>query len=338
MDQPIEPAPCDAVAHLQWMLRARLLEERLSSLYRQGRIPGSVFTGRGQEALSAAIGMQLRPGDIFAPLIRDMAGRLAFGLPAIEAARTYLGRITGHMRGRDGNVHHGLVDQGMLPMISHLGAMAAPCVGILLKRKITGALVAGDQCVAVVCIGEGGMQTGAMHEAINLAAVERLPLVVVAANNGYAYSTPSHQNFVCRDLVDRALGYGLRGWSCDATDCRAAWQTVAQALAAARSGDGPQLISARLLRLAGHGEHDDAAYIDPALKAAAVDCLDQGRQLVLDQGLLDQAELAALHTTIKTEIDAAVDQALGEADPVASDESWQIFADPILAAGAGAQA
>lgn len=338
MDQPVEPAPFDAVAHLQWMLRARLLEERLSALYRQGRIPGSVFTGRGQEALSAAIGMLLRPGDVFAPLIRDMAGRLAFGLPAIEAARTYLGRITGHMRGRDGNVHHGLIDQGMLPMISHLGAMAAPCIGMLLRRKIAGDLEPGNSCIAVVSIGEGGMQTGAMHESINMAAVEGLPLVVVAANNGYAYSTPCRQNFACRDLVDRALGYGLRGWSCDATDCRAAWQTVASAIAAARSGDGPQLISARLLRLAGHGEHDDAAYIDPALKAAARDCLDQGRQQVLDEGLLDQPGLEALRTEIKAEIDAIVDQALAEADPTAGDETWQIYADPILAAVAGAQA
>src|SRR5579862_9563415 len=173
------------------MLLARVLDDKFASLYRMGKMHGGVFLGRGQEALSVAVGMALRKGDVFAPLIRDGAGRLAFGEPILDAVRTYLGSPLGPMRGRDGNVHRGRPREGLLPMISHLGAMISVVNGVLFARRMKG--ISG--IVGVACLGEGATSTGAFHEALNQAAVEKLPLVLVVCNNQFAYSTPTSSQF-----------------------------------------------------------------------------------------------------------------------------------------------
>ena len=196
------------------MLLARILDEKFASLYRTGKIHGGVFLGRGQEALSVSAGLALRPGDIFAPLIRDTAGRLAFGEPLLDAVRTYLGSALGPMRGRDGNVHRGSPRNGILPMISHLGTMISVVNGALFAHRLKG--VTGT--VGATSIGDGGTSTGAFHEALNQAAVEKLPLVIIVANNRYAYSTPNERQFACRSLVDKALGYGIPAETLDGTD------------------------------------------------------------------------------------------------------------------------
>src|SRR5687768_16306390 len=273
----------------RWMLLGRVLDEKFASLYRAGKIHGGVFIGRGQEALSASIGVSLRKGDVFAPLIRDQAGRLAFGETLLDAARTYLGSPLGPMRGRDGNVHRGRPREGYLPMISHLGAMIAVVNGTLLARRFKG--VTG--MVGATCIGEGGTSTGAFHEAINQAAVEKLPLVLVIANNHYAYSTPSERQFACESLIDRADGYGVEGHTVDGTDLGACLKALGQAVQRARDGQGPQMIVARLLRLCGHGEHDDAGYVDAELKASPVgrDCLKVAEQQLLARKWGDAAAI-----------------------------------------------
>ncbi|MGD0615360.1 MAG: thiamine pyrophosphate-dependent enzyme, partial [Verrucomicrobiota bacterium] len=167
-------------------LLSRILDEKFASLYRAGKIHGGVFMSRGQEALSVSLGIALHRGDVFAPLIRDAAGRLAFGEPLLDAVRTYLGSPLGPMRARDGNVHRGRPLEGLFPMISHLGAMISVVNGALFARRLKG--VSGT--VGGTCIGEGGTSAGAFHEAVNQAAIEKLPLVLVVANNQYAYSTP----------------------------------------------------------------------------------------------------------------------------------------------------
>src|SRR5690242_10124771 len=260
----------------RFMLLARILDDKFASLYRAGKIHGGVFLGRGQEALSVSIGMALRPGDVFAPLIRDGAGRLAFGEPVIDAVRTYLGSALGPMRGRDGNVHRGRPKEGLLPMISHLGAMISVVNGGLLARRLSG----DNEAVGAASIGDGATSTGAFHESLNQAAIEKLPLVLVVANNRYAYSTPTHRQFVCESLVDRALGYGVDGHVVDGTDLDECLKIVGAAVDAARGGRGPQLIVADLLRLCGHGEHDSAHYIDAKLKSAPCgrDCLKVAEQ------------------------------------------------------------
>src|SRR5579859_774910 len=246
------------LAAYRFMLLARLLDDKFAALGRSGRIHGGVFLGRGQEALSAAIGVSLKKGDVFAPLIRDAAGRLAFGETVLDAARTYLGSAQGPMRGRDGNVHRGKPKEGYLPMISHLGAMISVVNGTLLAHRFKG--IKGT--VGAACIGEGGTSTGAFHEGLNQAAVEKLPLVLIVANNQYAYSTPATRQFACKELVDKAAGYGVEGHSLEGNDLAACLKTVGQAVERARNGKGPQLVVARLLRLCGHGEHDDSSYID----------------------------------------------------------------------------
>src|SRR5208282_1135534 len=194
------PFPAQFLKAFRFMLLARVLDDKIASLGRAGKIHGGVFLGRGQEALSASLGMALRPGDIFAPLIRDGAGRLAFGEPVLDAVRTYLGSALGPMRGRDGNVHRGRPRQGLLPMISHLGAMISVVNGALLARRFRKM----EGGVGAASVGDGATSTGSFHEAINQAAVERLPLVLVVANNQYAYSTPNERQFACANLADRA--------------------------------------------------------------------------------------------------------------------------------------
>src|SRR6478672_13787858 len=177
----------------RWMLLARIFEEKLAAMYRGGMIVGGVYLGRGQEAVSAACGMflQKQKGDVFGPLIRDQAGRSAFGEPLLDVVRTYLGSRQGPMRGRDGNIHRGRPRENQLAMISHLGAMIPVVVGKLLAKRMKGE----KNFVGLTTIGEGGMQTGATHEGMNIAAVEQVPFVLVATNNHYAYSTPNDREF-----------------------------------------------------------------------------------------------------------------------------------------------
>src|SRR5277367_448648 len=205
------------LAAYRFMLRARVLDDKFAALYRAGKIHGGVFLGRGQEALSAAVGVSLKKTDVFAPLIRDAAGRLAFGEAIVDAVRNYLGSALGPMRGRDGNVHRGRPQEGYLPMISHLGAMISVVNGALLARRMKG--IKGT--VGAACIGDGATSTGAFHEALNQAAVEKLPLVMVIADNQFAYSTPTSNQFACQSLADRALGYGVPVQTVDGTDLAA---------------------------------------------------------------------------------------------------------------------
>src|SRR5467141_667688 len=273
----------------RWMLLTRTLEEKLVSLYRGGLITGGVYIGKGQEAVSVACGLFLENGDIFAPLIRDQAGRSAFGEPLIDVTRTYLGSRLGPMRGRDGNIHRGHPRNNELAMISHLGAMVAVTVGALLAKRFKGE----KNFVGLTCIGEGGMQTGAFHEGMNLASVEQVPLVVVATNNHYAYSTPNDREFACHDLVDRAIGYGFEGYSVDGTDLAACLDVIGSAVKRARAGRPPQLVVASVLRLAGHGEHDDFSYVTDNIRKEpfAIDCLQRADAFIKERDLADAETL-----------------------------------------------
>jgi len=316
------------LAAYRLMLTARLLDDKYAALYRGGKIHGGVFLGRGQEALSVAIGISLKKTDIFAPLIRDAAGRLAFGETVVDAIRTYLGSALGPMRGRDGNVHRGRPLEGYLPMVSHLGAMISVVNGTLFARRLKG--VSGT--VGATCLGDGATSTGAFHEALNQAAVEKLPLVLVVADNQYAYSTPTSRQFVCEDLADKASGYGVAAHSVDGTDLVACLKTAGEAVARARSGGGPQLIVARLLRLCGHGEHDDSHYIDPKLKTSPLgrDCLKVAEEFLLRQQWADSATLEGWRTEVVREIEDAVAQVRREPAPDPYDEKWQAISSRHL--------
>jgi len=312
----------------RFMLQARLLDDKLAGLYRAGKIHGGVFLSRGQEALSVAVGLSLKKTDVFAPLIRDSAGRLAFGETLLDALRTCLGSALGPMRGRDGNVHRGKPREGYLAMISHLGAMISVVNGTLFARRFKGI----HGVVGATCIGDGGTATGAFHEALNQAAIEKLPLVLVVANNQYAYSTPNDREFACRDLADRAIGYGVTGHSVDGTDLSDCLQVVGQAVTNARKGGGPQMIVADLLRLCGHGEHDDAGYIDSQLKNSPLgrDCLKVAEGILLSRKWTDATQLADWRGEAAREIEAAVARVQREPAPNPFEENWAALSSKNL--------
>lgn len=302
------------------MLLSRVLEDKLASLYRAGKIHGGVFIGRGQEAFSVSIGLHLRKGDVFAPNIRDMAGRLAFGESILDAVRTYLGSPLGPMRGRDGNVHRGRPLDGLLPMISHLGAMISVTNGVLYSRRMKGI----TDAVGATCLGDGGTSTGAFHEGMNQAAVEKLPLVMLVANNHYAYSTPNDRQFACRTLLDKAVGYGIQGVELDGTDLVASLEIVGAAVARARAGGGPQLVVANLLRLCGHGEHDDSSYIDPRIKASAAgrDCLKVSEMKLINEGWADSPTIARWREESVQQVEVSVATVQREAAPDPFQHDW----------------
>jgi pyruvate dehydrogenase E1 component alpha subunit/2-oxoisovalerate dehydrogenase E1 component alpha subunit len=306
----------------KWMLLARVLEDKLASLYRSGKIVGGVYLGRGQEAFSAALAVHLDQagGDVYAPLIRDMAGRLAFGEALIDPMRTYLGSPLGPMRGRDGNIHRGRPREGMLAMISHLGAMVSVVNGVLLARRLRG--ISGQ--VGAACVGDGATSTGSFHEAMNQAAVEKLPLVVAVANNQFAYSTPTDRQYACADLVDRAAGYGVMGYRCDGTNLEECLATFGEAVRRAREGEGPQLVVGTLLRLSGHGEHDDASYVPASVRksALAADCIELAGQRILERGWASEADLATWKSDVVNQVEEVLEQVAAEPVPDPTGEAW----------------
>ena len=322
------------LATFRHMLAARTLEERLAALYRSGgKIVGGVYLGRGQEAFSAALAVQLKKGrDIYAGLIRDQAGRMAFGEAMTDTTRTYLGSAQGPMRGRDGNIHRGRPKEGMPAMISHLGSMVSVVAGMLLARRLQGRL--GD-AVGATCVGDGATSTGSFHEGLNTAAVERLPLVISVANNQFAYSTPNERQFACHDLVERAKGYGIEGQSIDGTDLVACLTAFQIAVRKAREGKGPQMVVGSLLRLGGHGEHDDASYVPADLKKSllAQDCLALAEKLIQTEGWLNAAKLRQIRDEVRHEVDEAFAHASHEAGPDPYKESWRALSSWRLLEG-----
>ena len=324
-----------SVAVFRWMLLGRAFEEKIAKLYRGGKIVGGVYLGRGQEAFSAALGHALdqKNGDIFAGLIRDQAGRMAFGEELIDAARTYLGSSRGPMRGRDGNIHRGRPDQGMPAMISHLGAMISVVNGMLLAHRCQDKT---PPIVGATTIGDGGTSTGAFHEALNQAAVEKLPLVIAVANNQFAYSTPVARQFACDDLVDRAVGYGIEGVSIDGTDLIACVEAFDHAVDRARNGHGPQMVVGKLLRLAGHGEHDDASYIPKELRDQPYggDCNELAATTLIERGWSSESDIAEWRAEFVAQVEDAIASAQSDPVPNPYNESWQALATRHLCEGA----
>lgn len=305
------------------MIISRALENKLSSLYKAGQIVGGVYLGKGQEAVSSALGTVLEKGqDVYAPLIRDQAGRTAFGEDLLDVTRTYLGAVTGPMKGRDGNIHRGRPEEGMPAMISHLGASLSYIAGMLFSRRLRGTLGHG---IGAASFGDGATSTGAFHEGINLAAVEKLPMVILVVNNMFAYSTPNTSQFACKDLLERAEGYGVTGRRLDGTDYLACIKTMTEAEIAARNGEGPQLVVADVLRLCGHGEHDDAKYIPPEMRENAQDCIEVADRQMLDNEFFSEGEIQDLKKEAKELVQVAVTQAQREPKPDPREENWKTF-------------
>ncbi|MEM7602581.1 MAG: thiamine pyrophosphate-dependent enzyme [Verrucomicrobiota bacterium] len=315
------------------MLRGRYFEDKLGALYRAGKVVGGVYLGRGQEAFSVGLAMTLdrEKGDVYAPAIRDQAGRQAFGEPILDAARTYLGSVHGPMRGRDGNIHRGRPTGGQPAMISHLGSSIAVINGMLMAKRFRGESGAVGGAVA----GDGMTSTGAFHEGLNQAAVEKLPIVVAVADNQFAYSTATDRQYACESLVERAAGYGMAGHSLNGTDLLECLATFQQAVSAARDGAGPQLVVGKLLRLSGHGEHDDASYVPDEVKAGEFgnDCLQLARARGLDEGFFSESELETMEQEVLNEIEESFGQAQSESAPDPAKDDWRALSTPGLVEG-----
>jgi pyruvate dehydrogenase E1 component alpha subunit/2-oxoisovalerate dehydrogenase E1 component alpha subunit len=308
---------------LECMILSRTLENRLSSLYKAGgKIVGGVYLGRGQEAFSAACTVFLnKQKDIYSPLIRDQAGRIAFGEPIIDCMRTYLGVATGPMRGRDGNIHRGKPAEGTPAMISHLGSMISVVNGMLFARRLQNRLSNG---IGATSIGDGGTSTGAFHEGINQAAVENLPLVVSVANNQFAYSTPNSRQFACKNLIDRALGYGAIGYEVEGRSLLSCLSTFSTAITTARSAHGVQMVVGNILRIGGHGEHDDASYMSKEIKKEAIenDCIEYSIQEGIQLGWITREQINTYQNTALALVDEAQTIASNEPIPNPYKENW----------------
>ncbi len=302
------------------MVMARAFDTKASALYKAGKVFGGVFLGRGHEAIAACEAVFLRKGhDVYAPFIREQAGRCAWGDSVLESARTYFGSVEGCMRGRDGNVHWGHPLEGTPAPISHLGAMVAVVAGMMMAKRMQGV----TDAVGVACCGDGTTSVGAFHEACNLIAVQKLPVVVVVSNNQFAYSTPNAEEFAC-DLQDRGRGYGMAAHACDGTDFMQTLEVMQRAIAAARRGEGPQWVVATTLRMCGHGEHDDSSYIPAELKAAYADRdpLAVARRQLLALGWLTEQQDADLLARSTDEVQRLVAQAQKEPPPDPATEDW----------------
>src|SRR6266446_404947 len=236
----------------------RLVEERLVNLYRQTKIVGGVFRSLGQEATAVGTAYALQPQDFITPLIRDLGAVLVKGIRPRDVIAQYMAKAWGPSGGRDLNIHFGDLSKGFIGPISHLGDMIPVMTGIAL-----GARMQKKDLITLAYIGDGGMSTGAFHEGLNFAAVQMLPLIVVAEYNHYAYSTPTSKQTAVKDLAEKAAGYGIPGHIVDGNDIVACYEVTRKAAEYARGGGGAVLIEAKTYRRKGHAEHDDQRYVPP---------------------------------------------------------------------------
>src|SRR6188508_802569 len=296
----------DLLAMYRSMLVTRGLEERGHILYKQGKIPGSFYTGRGNEAASVGVATAMGPSDVGTPLHRDMGVHVVRGMEPWRVFAQYMGREDGPTRGRDGNVHMAMAELGLHTMVSHLPAMLPVATGMALAFKIR-----GDKRVALGWFGEGSAGRGDAHEAMNFAGVRQLPMVFVCDNNQWAYSTPTHIEYACEHLADRAQGYGFEGVVVDGTDVLAAYRESKRAIEKARAGEGPTLIECMTLRMEGHAVHDDASYVPKEMfeEWAKNDPIERFRTWLRDNADLTDDEEDEIAARIKKTLNDAMAQA-----------------------------
>jgi pyruvate dehydrogenase E1 component alpha subunit/2-oxoisovalerate dehydrogenase E1 component alpha subunit len=234
----------------------RMFDEKTVRLKKQSKLTGGVFTSLGQEATAVGTAFALEEQDFIAPLIRDIGACFVKGIEPRTIFLQYFGRGTAPSRATDVQFHFADLEKGFVGPISHLGDMIPVITGVLLAARMR-----KENRVGVVYLGEGATSTGAFHEGVNFAGVKKLPLITVIENNGYAYSTPSSEQAACKEFVDKAIGYGVRGLSVDGNDVVACYETMKTAVEHARSGNGSVLIEAHTYRRKGHAEHDNQSYI-----------------------------------------------------------------------------
>lgn len=309
-----------------WMRLTRTLEERLVALYRQTKVVGGLFRSLGQEADAVGACYALERHDIMSPLIRNMGAMLVKGATPVEILKQYMARGDSPTRGRELNIHFGDLDRGFIGQISPLGDMVPVMAGVTLSFRLR-----GERRVGLVFCGDGATSTGAFHEGINLAAVQRCPLVVVVENNGYAYSTPTTRQTAARAFVDKAVGYGVPGEQADGNDVLAVYDVTKRAVDRAREGGGVTLIELMTYRRKGHAEHDNQLYVPPGeieRWAAENDPVDRYLKRLRDEFGFADAEIDGVDARVRDEVDRATAEAEASPPPVPLDALEGVLADP----------
>jgi TPP-dependent pyruvate/acetoin dehydrogenase alpha subunit len=322
----------DQLLELYYYMRlTRSLEERLVNLYRQTKVVGGLFRSLGQEAdaVGSAYALDRSKGDVLSPLIRNLGSMLVQGATPLEILRQYMAKADSPTRGRELNIHFGDTVRGFIGQISHLGDMVPVMAGVTLSFKLR-----KQNRVGLVYVGDGATSTGAFHEGINFAAVQRCPLVVIVENNGYAYSTPTSKQTACASFKDKAIGYGVPGVRADGNDVVATYQVTKDAVDRARRGEGVTLIELMTYRRKGHAEHDNQSYV-PAGEidrwAKENDPLDRFIKQLTGREKVSLGEIERIDAKVAADIDEATDQAEASPAPEPRDSLSGVYADPARA-------
>lgn len=308
------------------MRLTRTLEERLVALYRQTKVVGGLFRSLGQEADAVGSTYALERRDIMSPLIRNLGSMLVKGATPVEVLRQYMAKGDSPTRGRELNIHFGDLERGFIGQISPLGDMVTIMAGVTLSFKMR-----EEDRVGLVYVGDGATSTGAFHEGINFAAVQRCPLVVVVESNRYAYSTPTEKQTAAKQMIDKALGYGIPGEQADGNDVLAVYDVTQRAVDRARAGGGVTLVELLTYRRKGHAEHDNQSYV-PAGElewwATNNDPIDRYIVVLRTVVGVSEDEIAQIDERVRQEVDAATDLAEQSPAPEPLDALEGVYADP----------
>jgi len=311
-----------------WMRLTRSLEEKLVNLYRQTKVVGGLFRSLGQEADAVGSAFALRTDDVLSPLIRNLGSMLVKGASPVEILKQYMAKGDSPTRGRELNIHFGDTARGFIGQISPLGDMVPVMAGVTLTFKMR-----REPRVGLVYVGDGATSTGAFHEGINLAAVQRCPLVVVVENNGYAYSTPTTKQTLARQFIDKAIGYGIASEQADGNDVIATYEATKRAVDRARRGEGVTLVELITYRRKGHAEHDNQSYVP----AGEIERWERENDPItryvarLEADGVTAATLAELDARVRREIDEATDIAEQSGAPEPLDALVGVYAEPPAA-------
>jgi TPP-dependent pyruvate/acetoin dehydrogenase alpha subunit len=290
----------------------RQLEERLVRLFRQNKIVGGVYSSLGQEAISVGTAYALEPRDWLAPMIRNIGTLLVKGFRPRDIFTQHMAKAASPTHGKDGTSHFGdLKKLRVVSPISMLGDLIPVMAGVGMAGRYL-----GQKIVAMTWIGDGGSSTGAFHEGLNFAAVQRAPLVLILENNQWAYSTPVARQVPLKNLADRALAYGIKSRIVDGNDVVAVYETAKYAVDECRAGRGPMLIEAKTMRMKGHAQHDPAEYVPKEMVEfwKERDPIARYEKYLTERGLWDAKAKAEIDARIELELDE--DQKFAEESPL----------------------
>lgn len=304
----------------------RHLEERVTSLYRQGRVIGGVWTSNGTEAVSVGFAYALGKDDITAPYFRDMGAFLVRGITPRRIIAQYFGKKTGVSGGKDGNVHIGDLDCGVFGFPSHLADNYPVAAGAALAFKIR-----GEKRIAAACTGDGGTSRGDFHEALNLASVLKLPVVFFCNNNQYAYSMPHQKQMAIKDVAERALAYGMPSEIVDGNDVVAVYSVSKKAYAKARAGEGPTFIECKTMRMHGHSEHDAAKYVPRELleEWKKKDPILRMEKYLIENNMASEKEMKEIDVRVRDVVEDAEKFAENSPYPDGKEAIEGLYATPI---------